>query len=249
MAAVVAPSSKSLSGLIEEPRRPDDQAPSGGRAIPAGTEVEEKSIRAAETQEKRTTADKQHRQNDYLTSWPLTIVISSLALSTMLIALDTSIIGVATPTISTVFQSLNDIAWYGSAYLLTVTAFQPSFGNLYKFFDIKMTFMISLVIFESMCSLKWPGRQTSFGVCRSQNTPNPRSPSWFNRLCCCTELPAFYSRSSNCWPGRCGRLSRSSEHHYPYGGAGAKTALHGHCDQCLWDCRVHWTSHRRCSDR
>lgn len=113
--------------------------------IAAGMDIEEKPT---------TAADAKHVQNEYLKSWRLTMVTGSLAISTMLIALDTSIIGVATPTISTAFQSLNDIAWYGAAYLLTVTAFQPSFGNLYKFFDIKITFMVSLVIFESMCPKK-----------------------------------------------------------------------------------------------
>ena len=84
----------------------------------------------------------------YLTSWRLAIVIASLGLSTCLVALDTSIIGVAVPKISTVFSSLDDIAWYGSAYLLTVTAFQPTFGNLYKFFNVKAVFLASIVIFE-----------------------------------------------------------------------------------------------------
>ncbi|KAI1853893.1 hypothetical protein JX265_012578 [Neoarthrinium moseri] len=59
-----------------------------------------------------------------------------------------NIIGVAIPRITTDFQSLNDIAWYGSAYLLTITAFQPFFGNLYKYFDAKRTYLISLILFE-----------------------------------------------------------------------------------------------------
>ncbi len=84
----------------------------------------------------------------YLTSWRLAVVILSLILGTLLVAIDTTIIGVAIPKISTVFKALDEIGWYGSAYLLTVTAFQPTFGNIYKFFDVKITYMISILVFE-----------------------------------------------------------------------------------------------------
>lgn len=43
---------------------------------------------------------------------------------------------------------MNDIAWYGSSYLLTVTAFQPLFGNFYKYFPAKPVYLISIAIFE-----------------------------------------------------------------------------------------------------
>lgn len=66
----------------------------------------------------------------------------------MLLGLDMNIIGVAIPRITTDFRSLSDIAWYGSAYLLTMTAFQPLFGNLYKFFNTKTVYLISLLLFE-----------------------------------------------------------------------------------------------------
>lgn len=84
----------------------------------------------------------------FLTSWRLAVVILSLILGTLLVAIDTTIIGVTIPQISTVFKALDDIGWFGSAYLLTVTAFQPTFGNIYKFFDVKTTYMISILVFE-----------------------------------------------------------------------------------------------------
>lgn len=84
----------------------------------------------------------------YLKSWSLAIVTFSLCLGTLLVALDVNIIGVAVPKISAVFQSLDDIAWYGSAYLLTVTAFQPITGFIYKFFDVRTTYISSVIIFE-----------------------------------------------------------------------------------------------------
>ncbi|KAF7861434.1 hypothetical protein EAF04_007999 [Stromatinia cepivora] len=84
----------------------------------------------------------------YLQGWKLGVVITSLTLGIFLIALDTTIIGVAIPKITSDFRNLDDIAWFGSAYLLTVTAFQPSFGTLYKFFNAKYVYLVSIVIFE-----------------------------------------------------------------------------------------------------
>ncbi|KAI8634021.1 MFS general substrate transporter [Xylariaceae sp. FL1651] len=77
------------------------------------------------------------RSGPNLQSWRLGIIIGSLALGIFLLGLDQNIIGVAIPRITTDFKSLDDIAWYGSAYLLTITAFQPFFGSLYKYFDAK----------------------------------------------------------------------------------------------------------------
>ncbi|KAK8139320.1 MFS general substrate transporter [Apiospora sp. TS-2023a] len=88
-------------------------------------------------------------QNDvYLRSWRLAVVITSLCFGILLLGLDMNIIGVAIPRITTDFRSLGDIAWYGSAYLLTITAFQPLFGNLYKFFNAKTVYLVSLILFE-----------------------------------------------------------------------------------------------------
>lgn len=66
----------------------------------------------------------------YLAGWRLTTVIVSLCLGTFLVALDVNIIAVAVPEISSVLNSLDNVAWYGSAYLLTVTAFQPIVGSV-----------------------------------------------------------------------------------------------------------------------
>lgn len=92
----------------------------------------------------------QSSSSPYLSSWRLGIVITSLFLGAFLIALDTNIINVAIPKISTEFHSLEDIAWYGTAYLLTITAFQPSFGTLYKHFKIDTVYRTSIIIFECM---------------------------------------------------------------------------------------------------
>lgn len=54
----------------------------------------------------------------------------------------------AIPKITTVFNSLNDVGWYGSSYLLTTTSLQPFFGKIYTYFDVKWTYLMALLIFE-----------------------------------------------------------------------------------------------------
>ena len=70
-------------------------------------------------------------------TWRLAIVIAFLCCGTSLVALDTTIISVAVPSIATTFQAFGDVGWYGSAYLLTVTAFQSAFGNVFQLCDAK----------------------------------------------------------------------------------------------------------------
>lgn len=86
--------------------------------------------------------------NEYPTGWKLFVIITSLCFGTLLVAIDNTILAVAIPTITSTYESLSDVGWYGSAYLLTVTALQPTFGNLYKYFHVKVTYLASILIFE-----------------------------------------------------------------------------------------------------
>lgn len=84
----------------------------------------------------------------YPSGWRMYIIVVALLLENLLVAIDNTIIGVVIPKITTVFQALTDVGWYGSADLLTVTGFQPIFGNLYKLFQVKIICLISVLIFE-----------------------------------------------------------------------------------------------------
>lgn len=70
------------------------------------------------------------------------IIILGLSLAVFLVALDQTIIGVAIPEITNQFKSIEDIAWYGSAYFLTSTALQPSYGRLYKIFSVRLAYRL-----------------------------------------------------------------------------------------------------------
>ena len=81
----------------------------------------------------------------------LAVILVSLFLGTFLVAIDTTIISVAIPKISTDFHALSDVGWYGSAYLISITALQPAGGTIYKFFNVKFVYLLSIIIFEGIC--------------------------------------------------------------------------------------------------
>lgn len=59
-----------------------------------------------------------------------------------------SIISTAIPKITVQFKSMDDIGWYGSAFFLTLAAFQSAWGHIYKGFSLRVSFLIAIAIFE-----------------------------------------------------------------------------------------------------
>lgn len=94
------------------------------------------------------TSEEPEDESKYLSGFKLGILSLGLCLTTFVIALDNTIIATAIPKITTVFNSLNDVGWYGSSYLLTTCSLQPSFGKVYTYFDVKYTYLFALVLFE-----------------------------------------------------------------------------------------------------
>lgn len=76
------------------------------------------------------------------------LIMLSTFISTFLVALDRTILSTAIPQITNDFGSLGDIGWYGSAYMLTTAAFQLLFGRIYRFYDLRWTFLCCIVVFE-----------------------------------------------------------------------------------------------------
>lgn len=76
------------------------------------------------------------------------LIILSSFLSMFLVALDRTIIATAIPRITDDFDSLGDIGFYGSAYMMTTAAFQLVFGRIFKFYDLKWTFLGCVLVFE-----------------------------------------------------------------------------------------------------
>ncbi|TGO07259.1 hypothetical protein BTUL_0301g00070 [Botrytis tulipae] len=77
------------------------------------------------------------------------VTMLSLYLITLIVALDRTILSTVIPAITNEFNTLEDVGWYASAYLLTSCATQMVFGKIYKFYNYKWVLMIAVVIFEA----------------------------------------------------------------------------------------------------
>ncbi|KAJ5797861.1 Major facilitator superfamily domain general substrate transporter [Penicillium pulvis] len=73
----------------------------------------------------------------------LVIIVIALMLSMFL-----SIISTAIPKITVQFKSMDDIGWYGSAFFLTLAAFQSAWGHIYQGFSLRVSFLTAIAIFE-----------------------------------------------------------------------------------------------------
>ncbi|KAF2260652.1 MFS general substrate transporter [Lojkania enalia] len=104
---------------------------------------------------------------NYVTGWRLRLLTGALMLGMFLVGVDSSIIGVVTPKITTSFHAMDDIAWYGSGYMLPHTVLQPTFGSFYKMFDVKSVYLASIAIFEiGSCLCAAAPNSTSFIIGR-----------------------------------------------------------------------------------
>ncbi|KAJ4404199.1 hypothetical protein N0V91_006102 [Didymella pomorum] len=77
----------------------------------------------------------------------LTVMIG-MYMSIFLVALDRTIVAIAVPALTNTFNSISDIGWYGSAYLLTGACCNPIFGRIYQLYSTKWVFLAAILIFE-----------------------------------------------------------------------------------------------------
>ncbi|KAI2629294.1 major facilitator superfamily domain-containing protein [Hypomontagnella submonticulosa] len=75
-------------------------------------------------------------------------IMVALYLALFLVNLDQNIISTAIPRITDDFDSISDIGWYGSAYLLTTCSFSLLMGRVYKLFKAKVVFLLACTLFE-----------------------------------------------------------------------------------------------------
>ncbi|KAJ5372885.1 Major facilitator superfamily domain general substrate transporter [Penicillium concentricum] len=160
------PSSEKESTLVDEPLRnsspyADTEKDLANRDTPTPVhsaemngdstqELAPEGIFDKPTQEKKEDGDAQTPQDEeeYPNAWKLTLISIGLCLCVFCVALDNTIIATAIPKITDQFNSLEDVGWYGSSYLLTTCAVSLMFGKLYTFYSIKWIYLIALFIFE-----------------------------------------------------------------------------------------------------
>ena len=93
-------------------------------------------------------SDINHEVQENLGPLALTLLMLGICLAAFLVALDRTIIATAIPRITDDFDSPGDVGWYGSAYLLTSCAFQPTYGRVFAQFNVRWTFCVALALFE-----------------------------------------------------------------------------------------------------
>ncbi|RMD39279.1 hypothetical protein DV735_g5851, partial [Chaetothyriales sp. CBS 134920] len=75
--------------------------------------------------------------HQYPSKMARSLVLGPVTLTYFLFFLDLAIVSTATPAITSRFQSLVDVGWYGGAYQLGSSALQPLTGKLFEHFSIK----------------------------------------------------------------------------------------------------------------
>jgi MFS family permease len=96
----------------------------------------------------------------------LVLITVGLLLGIFLAALDSTIIATAIPSITSQFGGISNIAWYGSSYMITNTAFQSSWGKAYDYFSLKKVFLLAILVFEVgniICALASSSEVLIFG--------------------------------------------------------------------------------------
>ena len=130
-----SPDSSSVSSLEKK-----DGLPLETEALPVTTEAvppKESTIENSTTEDEKHLAEDETKEAkpegedeiEYPSGVKLFVISIALCLSVFLVALDNTIIATAIPKITDRFNSLGDVGWYGSAYLLTTCALQLFFGK------------------------------------------------------------------------------------------------------------------------
>ncbi|KAL2851333.1 major facilitator superfamily domain-containing protein [Aspergillus pseudodeflectus] len=127
-------SSSSSSSLVKQQTNRVDSGPQ---------QMSDEPSKSAEVAESDTPAPE-----EWISGIPLFMVVSGVTLVVFLMLLDTSIVATAVPKITNHFHSLQDVAWYGSAYTLASCALQPLTGKFYTHFKSKVVFLSFFLLFE-----------------------------------------------------------------------------------------------------
>ncbi|CRG91957.1 Putative HC-toxin efflux carrier TOXA [Talaromyces islandicus] len=126
----------------------DNEAPIGPTAEHAQSEKQHGVEKEAGETAEQTTEIEAEDESEYPAKWRLALITIALCLSVFCMALDNTIIATAIPRITDQFHAVDDVGWYGAAYLLTTCSLQLVFGKLYTFYSIKWTYLAALFVFE-----------------------------------------------------------------------------------------------------
>ncbi|KAJ5181268.1 Major facilitator superfamily domain general substrate transporter [Penicillium cf. griseofulvum] len=96
-------------------------------------------------------------------TWKVVSLTIALCLGIFCMSLDITIITTTIPRITDEVDSLHDVSWYGSSFLLTTCATTLAFGKFYTLFSTKWVYLSALFLFE-VGSLVCGATPTSLGL-------------------------------------------------------------------------------------
>lgn len=88
------------------------------------------------------------KPEEYPSGTRLVFIILALVLGIFLVSLDLTIVATAIPKITGEFHGLDNISWYSAAFFMTIAGFQSAWGKAYKYFPLKISFLVSIFVFE-----------------------------------------------------------------------------------------------------
>ncbi|RYP42279.1 hypothetical protein DL767_000443 [Monosporascus sp. MG133] len=122
--------------------------PNSGGPASSGDEKYEEPTKSLSDSSQSGQAVAATKEDGYPTGLRLVLLAGASIIGVFLISLDQTIVGTAVPRITTEFGGLEDVSWYSSAYFMTFGGLEASWGKGFKYFDIKWTFIMALLIFE-----------------------------------------------------------------------------------------------------
>ncbi|GKT47428.1 efflux pump aflT [Colletotrichum spaethianum] len=102
---------------------------------------------SATDSQKQDGPDNDPNEPPYPTGITLGLIVFALFCSVFIVAVSQTVLATAIPTITSVFNSSDDIAWYSTGEQITAVAFQLPFGQAYSLFNNKWTFLASVLIY------------------------------------------------------------------------------------------------------
>ncbi|PYH30551.1 putative MFS multidrug transporter [Aspergillus neoniger CBS 115656] len=93
--------------------------------------------------------------------WRFWTIFIALSITSILSALDTSVISTAMPTIVHDLDSSSAYVWIANAYFLTSTAFQPLYGQSANIFGRRSLIILSVVLFAIGSAVSGSARSTN----------------------------------------------------------------------------------------
>lgn len=77
----------------------------------------------------------------------LALIVLALFSSIFIVAISQTVLATAIPTITSIFDSYDDIAWYSAGEQITAVALQLPFGRAYSVLNNKFTFLGSVIVY------------------------------------------------------------------------------------------------------